>query len=472
MSAASVGSEHRYAILAANFPGRIEKRITREGPLFQQILKPFEDYFEFQRLSTNWRTEIVAGLTTFIAMSYIVLVNPSILKDAGMPLPGVLFATCVSAAFACLLMGFFARYPIALAPGMGLNAYFTYTVVKGMGVSWQVALGAVFLSGVSFLFLTVIGVRQWIVEAIPKDLYAAVGAGIGLFIAFIGLRNAGIVVSSPATFVSMGNLREPNTALALFGILLIAALQAYKVRAAILLGMLATTAVGVAAGLVHWQPQSYTWAEMTSTLLQLDVRGAINVGLLEIVFVFLFVDLFDNIGTLVAVGHKAGLMDKNGRLPRINRILTSDACATIAGSMVGTTTVVSYIESAAGVAAGGRTGVVSIVCGVLFIAALLVTPLIGAVPVAATAPALVIVGGLMMSSLNQIDWEDELVAVPAFLTLIAIPLTFSIANGLAFGIIVYVILKVVLGQGRSVSPTAYILAALLLVRFLYLGGAV
>jgi adenine/guanine/hypoxanthine permease len=355
---------------------------------------------------------------------------------------------------------------------MGLNAYFTYTVVKGMGVSWQVALGAVFLSGVSFLFLTVIGVRQWIVEAIPKDLYAAVGAGIGLFIAFIGLRNAGIVVSSPATFVSMGNLREPNTALALFGILLIAALQAYKVRAAILLGMLATTAVGVAAGLVHWQPQSYTWAEMTSTLLQLDVRGAINVGLLEIVFVFLFVDLFDNIGTLVAVGHKAGLMDENGRLPRINRILTSDACATIAGSMVGTTTVVSYIESAAGVAAGGRTGVVSIVCGVLFIAALLVTPLIGAVPVAATAPALVIVGGLMMSSLNQIDWEDELVAVPAFLTLIAIPLTFSIANGLAFGIIVYVILKVVLGQGRSVSPTAYILAALLLVRFLYLGGAV
>lgn len=436
------------------------------------FLRQLEDYFEFQRLGASWRTEIVAGLTTFVAMSYIVLVNPSILKDAGMPLPGVLLATCISASFACLLMGFYARYPIALAPGMGLNAYFTYTVVKGMGVPWQVALGAVFLSGISFLFLTLIGVRQWIVEAIPKELYSAVGAGIGLFIAFIGLRNAGIVISNPATFVSMGNLRDPNTALAGFGILIIAALQAYKVRAAILLGMLATTALGIAAGVVYWQPQTYGWTEMTSTLLQLDVRGAAGIGLLEIVFVFLFVDLFDNIGTLVAVGHKARLLDDEGRLPRINRILASDACATIAGSLAGTTTVVSYIESAAGVAAGGRTGVVAIVCGFLFLAALFVTPLIGAVPAAATAPALVIVGGLMMSSLGQIDWEDEVVAVPAFLTLVSIPLTFSIANGLAFGIITHVILRLIRGQGRKVAPTAYVLAALLLVRFLYLGGAV
>jgi adenine/guanine/hypoxanthine permease len=403
-------------------------------------------------------------------MSYIVLVNPSILKDAGMPLPGVLLATCVSASFACLLMGFFARYPIALAPGMGLNAYFTYTVVKGMGIPWQVALGAVFLSGVCFLILTVIGVRQWIVEAIPHELYAAVGAGIGLFIAFIGLRNAGIIVAHPATFVTMGNLREPNTVLALVGILLIAVFQGYKVRAAILLGMLATTLIGVVAGLVHWQPQSYSWSEMTSTIFQLDVKGAIGIGLLEIVFVFLFVDLFDNIGTLVAVGHKAQLMDEQGKLPRINRILTSDACATIAGSLAGTTTVVGYIESAAGVAAGGRSGVVSIVCGLLFLAALFVTPLIGAVPSAATAPALVIVGGLMMTSLQQLNWEDEVVAVPAFLTLISIPLTFSIANGLAFGIIAHVLLKLLRGQGRSVSTAAYVLAVLLMLRFLYLGS--
>ena len=447
-------------------------RFFAEGILFSRIVARFEEYFEFRRLATNWRTEIVAGFTTFITMSYIVLVNPAILKDSGMPLPGVLLATCLSAALASLMMGFFARYPIAMAPGMGLNAYFTYSVVKGMGVSWQVALGAVFLSGVTFLLLTLVGVRQWIVEAIPKELYAAVGAGIGLFIAFIGLRNAGIIVSNPATFVSMGNLRDANTALALFGILVTAALQSYRVRAAILLGMLATTAVGVAAGLVKWQPQVYSWGEMTSTIMQLDVRGAMGIGLLEIVFVFLFVDMFDNIGTLLGVGQKAKLMDENGRLPRINRILVTDACATIGGSMLGTTTVVSYIESAAGVAAGGRSGVVSVVCGLLFIVALFVTPLIGALAAAATAPALLVVGAMMMTALSGIDWEDTVVAVPAFLTLLAIPLTFSIANGLAFGIIAHVVLKVAVGQGREVAPTAYVLAVLLLARFLYLGGAV
>ena len=434
------------------------------------ILVPLERYFEFKKLNTTWKIEILAGITTFITMAYIVFVNPSILKDAGMPVPAVFAATCLAAAFGTILMGAFARYPIGLAPGMGLNAYFTYTVVQGMGVPWQTALGAVFLSGVAFLILTVTGVRQWIIAAIPLELYAAVSAGIGLFIAFIGLRNAGIVKADPATIVSLGNLRDPNVALAVFGILAIATLQAWKVRAAILLGILATTAIGAATGLVHWQPQSYRWSDISGTLLHLDVRGAVGLGLLEIVFVFLFVDLFDNIGTLMAVSKKAGLLEAGNRIPRLNRILFTDATATIGGSLLGTTTVVSYVESASGVAAGGRSGVTSIVTGVLFIATLFVAPLIGAVPSAATAPALVVVGGLMISAIAEIPWDDACTAFPAFLTLITIPLTFSIANGLACGIISYVLIHVARGRARQVPWAAYVLAALLIIRFVYIGS--
>jgi len=428
-----------------------------------------ERYFEFQRLNTSWKTEILAGITTFVTMAYIVFVNPSILKDAGMPVPAVFAATCLSAAFATILMGAFARYPIALAPGMGLNAYFTYTVVKGMGVPWETALGAVFLSGVAFLILTLAGIRQWIIAAIPPALYAAVSAGIGLFIAFIGLRNAGIVKADPATIVTMGSLREPSTALAAFGILAIAALRAWNVRAAILIGILATTLVGALAGLVHWQPQAFSWSDLSGTMMHLDVRGAAGLGLLEIVFVFLFVDMFDNIGTLMAVTKKAGLLDKDNKIPRVNRILFTDATATIAGSILGTTTVVSYIESAAGVAAGGKSGVTSVVTGLLFVLTLFAAPLMGAIPSAATAPALVVVGGLMMSAIAEIDWEDVCVAVPAFLTLVTIPLTFSIANGLACGIISYVIIHVARGRGREVPWAAYVLAVVLMIRFFYIG---
>jgi len=429
-----------------------------------------ERYFEFQRLNTTWKTEILAGITTFVTMAYIVFVNPSILKDAGMPVPAVFAATCLSAAFATILMGVFARYPIALAPGMGLNAYFTYTVVKGMGVPWETALGAVFLSGVAFLGLTLVGIRQWIIAAIPPALYAAVSAGIGLFIAFIGLRNAGIVKADPATIVTMGNLREPSTALAAFGILTIAALRAWNVRAAILIGILVTTLVGALVGLVHWQPQTFSWGDLSGTIMHLDVRGAAGLGLLDIVFVFLFVDMFDNIGTLMAVTKKAGLLDTDNKIPRVNRILFTDATATIAGSLLGTTTVVSYIESAAGVAAGGKSGVTSVVTGLLFVLTLFAAPLIGTIPSAATAPALVVVGGLMMSSIAEIDWEDVCVAVPAFLTLVTIPLTFSIANGLACGIISYVVIYVARGRGREVPWAAYVLAVVLMIRFFYIGG--
>jgi AGZA family xanthine/uracil permease-like MFS transporter len=433
-------------------------------------VKELERYFEFQALGTNWKTEILAGFTTFITMAYIVFVNPSILHEAGMPRTAVVAATCLSAAFGSILMGAYARYPIALAPGMGLNAYFTYTVVKGMGVAWQVALGAVFISGIVFVFLTLIGVRQLIVSAIPHELYAAVAVGIGLFIAFIGLRNSGIVVANPATFVSMGSLRSPNTLLALFGLLLIAVLMSRGVRAAILIGMLATTAMGAAFGLIHWQPQTYGIADISATAFKLDIPGALKMGLLEIVFVFLFVDMFDNIGTLVGVGKKANLFDRANRIPRMDRILLSDAAATIVGSLSGTSTVVSYIESAAGVVAGGRSGVTSIVTGLLFLLALFVAPLIGVIPAAATAPALIVVGSLMIAHVSEIQWSKPVIAFPCFLTIMTIPLTFSIANGLAFGFIAYTLLRVCSGEFRSVNWLVYVLTGLFLLRFAYLGG--
>jgi AGZA family xanthine/uracil permease-like MFS transporter len=428
-----------------------------------------EAYFDFASLNTNWRTEILAGFTTFMTMAYIVFVNPSILHETGMPLAAVTDATCLSAAFGSLCMGLLARYPIALAPGMGLNAYFTYSVVKGMGVPWQTALGAVFLSGIAFLILTVVGVRQLIVQAIPHELYAAVAAGVGLFIALIGFRESGIIVPNPATTVALGSLRDPQTLLAIFGLLTMAVLLAWGVRAAILIGIVATSLLAFATGQLKWAPQPYSLADISATAFQLDIRAAAGIGLLEIVFVFLFVDLFDNVGTLVAVGKKAGLFDRAHRIPRIDRILFADASATIVGSLSGTSTVVSYIESAAGVAAGGRSGVTAIVVGLLFLVAMVVAPLAGVLPTAATAPALIIVGSLMMTTVTEIAWGDTLVAIPAFLTMLAIPLTFSIANGLAFGFTAYTLMHILRGKFREVNWMVYVLTALFVVRFYYLG---
>ena len=428
-----------------------------------------EDYFEFAALETDWRTEILAGLTTFMTMAYIIFVNPSILKEAGMPVGAVTVATCLAAALGSLLMGVLARYPIALAPGMGLNAYFTYSVVKGMGVPWETALGAVFLSGVTFLALTVVGVRQLIVSAIPKELYAAVAAGVGLFIALIGLRNAGIVVASAATTVTLGNLRDPSTLLALFGLLLMAGLLARRVQASILIGIVFTTVLGLLIGTVHWQQQSWRLFDLRATMFHLNVPGALHIGLFEIVFAFLFVDLFDNVGTLVAVGEKAHLFQEAHQIPRLNRILFADSMATIFGSLAGTSTVVSYIESSAGVAAGGRSGVTAIVTGSLFLLAIGVAPVAGSIPSAATAPALIIVGSFMMTSVTQISWEEPAIAIPAFLTMVTIPLTFSIANGLAFGFTAYTLVRILRGEVRQVNWFVYVLTALFLVRFYYLG---
>ncbi|GIL39724.1 NCS2 family permease [Roseiterribacter gracilis] len=430
--------------------------------------------FRLRERNTSVRTEILAGVTTFLTMAYIVVVNPAILQPTGMPIAAVAAATCLSAFIACVLMGLLANVPIALAPGMGLNAYFTYTVVIGMHVPWQTALGCVFLSGVAFLLLTFAGIRQLIVQAIPRQLFAAVAAGIGLFLAFIGLHAAGIVVAHPATLVALGDLSAPPTMVAVLTLLLTMVLQAWRVRGAILIGILVGTAAGWAAGLIPPQRAAYDLTAMSATAFHLDVAsalqigGGIGVGLVEIFFVFLFVDLFDNVGTLVAVTKRAGLTNPDGSIPSLRRILFADSAATIVGSLAGTSTVVSYVESASGIAAGGRTGLTALVTGLLFLVALFAAPLVTAIPIAATAPALIIVGGMMLGALAEIDWNDPEIGIPAFLTLIMIPLSFSIANGLSFGITTYALLRIARGKAQRSEWLLYVLALLFVVRFVYL----
>ncbi len=431
-----------------------------------------EQHFKFAEHQTTWRVELLAGLTTFVTMAYIIFVNPAILSQTGMPLAAVTTSTCLCAAFGSILMGALANYPLALAPGMGLNAYFTYTVVKGMHVPWQTALGAVFLSGIIFLILTIGGILQRLVGAIPCQLHAAVAGGIGLFIAFIGLRNSGIIVPSATTTVTLGDLHQHAPQLAIFGVVLIAILQAYRVKAGMLIGVLATLALGILCHQVKYQPSTFNPMAIRATAFHLDIRGALRMNALEIIFVFLFVDLFDNIGTLVAVTDRAGLIARTGpdahTIPRLDRIFFADATSTVVGSLAGTSTVTSYIESAAGVAAGGRTGITAITTGLLFLAAMFVAPIVGAIPDFASSPALILVGALMLGGAARIDWNDPTVAIPAFLTIITIPLTYSIATGLSFGLISFAVLELATGHGRRQRWMLYLLAVLFLCRFIYL----
>lgn len=433
--------------------------------------------FAFSSRHTSLRTEIVAGATTFLTMAYIVLVNPAILGQAGMPIAAVAAATCLAAGVASILMGLIADVPLALAPGMGLNAYFSFTVVQAMGVPWPIALGCVFLSGVAFLILTLAGIRQAIVRALPPHLLAAIGGGIGLFIGLIGMKDAGLVTASPATMVTLGNLHSAGPLLALFGLLLVAILTVRRVPGAILIAIVATTLLAAVTGQLHFQPQPYDLGAIRATAFHLDLAGALGfggkagLGVLEILFVFLFVDLFDNIGTLVAVTRRAGLVGADGTIPRLNRMLITDSIATMFGALLGTSTTTSYIESAAGVEAGGRTGVTAIVTGLLFLAMTLVAPYAQLVPLAATAPALILVGGLMMAPLAEVKWHDAAEAIPAFLTLIMIPFTFSIANGLAFGITAHAAIKLLSGKGGRGDVALLILAALFVVRFAWIAGA-
>ena len=424
-------------------------------------------YFKLTENQTTVRQELLGGATTFMTMAYIVVVNPQILAQAGMLPEGVVFATCVSAAVATLVMGLYANYPIALAPGMSLNAYFTYSVCIGMHIPWRTALGVVFFSGVLFVLLTVTRVREQIVDGIPECLKHSTAAGIGLFIAFVGMRNAKLVVANPATFVSIGNFSDRAVQAACFGIVLTLILMARRINGAILLGILGTTLFGIVRGIASWPSGLVAMPQPSSTFLQLDFRGAMHLGLLEIIFAFLFVDLFDNVGTLVGVCEQAGFI-KNGKIPRVGRILLADGVGTMFGALTGTSTVTSYIESAAGIAAGARTGLSNIVVAVLFLLALLFSPLATAIPGFATAPALILVGALMTQSIAHVKWADFTEAFPAFMTMLATPLTFSIATGLSLGVISFSTVKLGAGKYREVSIVLWILTGLFLLRYIFL----
>jgi AGZA family xanthine/uracil permease-like MFS transporter len=415
------------------------------------------------------RRELLAGVTTFMTMAYVAVVNPQILSQAGMPVDGVLFATCISAALATLVMGLWANYPIALAPGMSLNAYFTYSVVIGRGVPWQTALGVVLLSGIIFLALTLTKTREQIVNGIPDCLKHGTAAGIGLFIAFIGFRNAGIIVANPATFVGLGKLSDPRVLLAALGVLLIAILLARKIDSAILIGIVVITLLGIPAGVSQWPSHLFSWPHASGTLFQLDVRSAAKLGLGELVFVFFFVDLFDNVGTLVAVCEEGGFL-RDSKLPRASRALLSDAIGTIVGALSGTSTVTSYIESAAGVAAGARTGLGNLAIALLFLGAMFCAPIVAVVPAYATAPALILVGTLMCGAAAKVNWNDLTDAVPAFLTLVATPLTFSIATGLSLGLLSFTFLKLFSGKVKEISPLIWVLSVLFLMRYIFLSA--
>ena len=428
-----------------------------------------ERFFKLAENHTTVRRELLGGLTTFMTMAYIIAVNPRMLSEAGMPIEGVLFATCVSAAVATLVMGLWANYPIALAPGMSLNAYFTYSIVLGRGVPWQTALAVVFFSGLLFLLLTLTQVREQIVNGIPDCLKFGTAAGIGLFIAFVGLRNAKIIVANPATFVGLGNFSDAQVQIATLGLILTAILMARKIGGAILIGIVVATIAGVFRGLNQWPAHIFSLPHPGGTLLKLDFAGAAKLGLLDLIFVFFFVDLFDNVGTLVGVCEQGGFM-REGKLPRASRALLADATGTMFGALTGTSTVTSYIESAAGVAAGARTGLGNLVIAGLFLLAMFCAPLVAAIPGYATAPALILVGALMCESVANVQWNDFSEAFPAFLTIVATPLTFSVATGLSLGLISYTLVKVGAGKHREISPLIWVLTALFLLRYAYLAA--
>lgn len=426
-----------------------------------------DKYFHLKELGTNVRQEVVAGITTFLTMAYIIFVNPAILSEAGMDYGAVFVATCLAAAIGCFIMGLVANYPIALAPGMGLNAFFTYTVVLTEGYSWQSALGAVFFSGCIFVLLSLFKVREWIINSIPGPLKIGIAAGIGLFLALVGLKNAGIIVGNPATMVGLGDVTSLQVGLATLGFFLIIGMAARGMRGAVMIGILLITGLGVAFGDIQYQGIVSAPPSIMPTFMQLDIAGAFNIGMLSVIFAFLFVDLFDTSGTLIAVAQRAKLLDEKGRLPRLGRALLADSSASIAGSVLGTSTTTSYVESAAGVAVGGRSGLTAVVTGLMFIAALLFSPLAGMVPAYATAGALVYVAVLMMGQLSHLHWDDITEAVPAVVVLVMMPFSFSIANGIAFGFISFVAVKLLAGRAGEVSPVVWALAAMFALKFAF-----
>jgi len=437
------------------------------------MFRAIASYFEFDKLQTNYKTEVLAGLTTFLTMAYIAFVNPTILKAAGMPFGAVMTATCLSAAFASILMGLLARLPIGLAPGMGTNSYFAFSVCVVMGIPWQTALAAVFISGILFLILSVTGLREKIMDAIPDSMKHAVAAGIGIFIAFVGLQKAGIVVKNDAVMVGLGDMSQWGPVICLIGLAITGFFLAKKVRGALLWGILIATVIAVVVGVAK-PPEAVVSMppSILPTLGQLDFKGAISLGLIEIIFAFFFVDLFDTIATLIGVADQGGLMKEraNGKmyLPRAGRALTSDAIGTIAGAAMGTSTVTAYIESTAGIAEGGRSGFTAVVVGLLFVVMLFFSPIISIVPAQATAPALIIVATFMLRNLVKVIWTDWTEALPAVVACLAIPLTFSISNGLALGFILYPTIKLITGRWREANWLVYVLGALFILKFILL----
>ncbi|MEH3064857.1 MAG: NCS2 family permease [Methylobacterium radiotolerans] len=429
-----------------------------------------ERTFRLAEHGTSVRTEVLAGLTTFLTMAYIVFINPSILGDAGMPRGAVFVATCLVAALGSMIMALWANYPIALAPGMGLNAYFTYVVVQQLGFSWQAALGAVFISGVCFLIVTLTGLRALIVEGIPRSMRIAITVGIGLFLAIIALKNAGLVAASPATFVTLGDLHKPEAILAVLGFLMVAVLSARKVRAALLSSILTVTALSFVfagntfQGIVSLPPS------IAPTLFALDIPGALSAGLLHVILVLFLVELFDATGTLMGVASRAGLLT-DGKMRRLDRALMADSVSVFAGSLLGTSSTTAYLESASGVEEGGRTGLTAATVAVLFLACLFFAPLAGAVPAYATAPALFYVACLMLRELVELDWDDITEVVPACVTALLMPFTYSIATGVSCGFITYAALKLLAGRAREVKPIVWVIAAVFLFKFVETGGA-
>lgn len=427
-----------------------------------------EKYFKLKEHGTNVRTELLAGLSTFLTMAYIIAVNPGILSEAGMPFDAVFVATCIAAALGTAIMGLWANYPVALAPGMGLNAFFTFGVVLGMGQSWEVALGCVFWSGIIFTLLSAFKIREWIINAIPASLKTGISVGIGLFLAIIGLQNAGVVVNNPETLVGLGDVTSIPVILTFVGFALITALHQRGVIGSVVIGMATVTLIGAFFGLVEFNGVMKMPSGLGATFFKLDIMGALEAGLYAVIFAFLFVDLFDTSGTLVAVAQKGKLTDKDGKLPRLGRALMADSTASVAGSVLGTSTTTSYIESGAGIAVGGRTGLTAVTVSVLFLLALFFSPLAQMIPTFASSAALIFVAVLMVSAITNVVWDDLTESAPVVVTAVMMPLTYSIAEGIAIGFLTYATVKLISGKGRDVNVSVYVIAALALLKYIWL----
>ena len=427
-----------------------------------------EKLFKLKESNTNIQTELLAGFTTFITMAYIIFVNPQMMSSTGMDLGASFVGTCVAAAIACIAMGFYSNWPIGLAPGMGLNAFFTYTVVGEMGYTWEIALGAVFLAGILFWIMSVTPIRQWMLESIPMNLRIAMGSGVGLFIGFIGLKNGGIIVSNEATLISIGDLLKVETLLAMLGFLLIAILAVRRIPGAILIGVMMVTLISIFVGIIQFQGLiSYPPAFMP-VFMKLDILGALDLAMISVIMSFLFVNLFDTAGTLLGVANQAKLVDEKGNIHNLDKALKADSSSSAFGAFLGCAPVTSYVESSAGVEAGGRTGLTAVTVGFLFLIAVFFSPLASIIPAHATAGALIYVAILMMSGMEKLNWSDSSELLPALIIIVMIPLTFSIANGIALGFISYVVLKIASGQFKKISSGAWFLTMIFLSKFLFL----